>query len=117
VINPIRKRIHLFLAKHNALIYCLEACEKYDCEEYHGSSPSEQIKFDANKGFGIFGNPSMEVNVMKKFICDGCKEEIDERFASFELKKKTGIMTHTFGTDEEDKHFCRKECIDQWLSK
>jgi hypothetical protein len=43
------KKLHLFLAKHNMLLYCLESCEKYGCEEYHGSSPSEQIQFDFSK--------------------------------------------------------------------
>jgi hypothetical protein len=49
------KKLHMFLAKHNVLSHCLKSCEKYGCDEYHGSSPMEQISFYTGKGLTSFG--------------------------------------------------------------
>jgi hypothetical protein len=69
------KKLHLFLAKHNALIHCLKSCEKYGCEEYHGWSPSEQIYFYIGKGLTSFGTEIPKVKNGRK----RCESHIDKR--------------------------------------
>ena len=52
---------------------------------------------------------------MKQYICDGCNKEIDGMNTSYELKRKEGRISHSFGMEENDRHFCSHDCILEWV--
>jgi hypothetical protein len=54
---------------------------------------------------------------MKLYVCDGCDNKIDGMNVSYELKRKEGRMSHSFGLEEKDKHFCSHDCISNWANQ
>ena len=51
---------------------------------------------------------------MKQYMCDGCNKQINVMNDSYELKRKEGRISHSWGVEDNDKHFCSHDCISQW---